>query len=63
MGRLAGYEGYVTGEHFPPDHPFWEKPLQYWDVNLDGVRWAYIASVFSARLMVGQRSGFSFSRV
>ncbi len=53
----AGYEGYATNQHYPPLHPFWEKPIAYWDDNLIGVRWAYVASVLAARLMVPQQSG------
>lgn len=53
----AGYEGYVTNQHYPPLHPFWEKPIAYWDDNLIGVRWAYVASVLAARLMVPLRAG------
>ena len=53
----AGYEGYFNNEHYPPLHPFWQKPIAYWDANLIGVRWAYVASVWAARLMVAQRAG------
>jgi NAD(P)-dependent dehydrogenase (short-subunit alcohol dehydrogenase family) len=53
----AGYEGYATNTYPPPDHPFWERPLAFWDENLAGVRWAYVASVFAARLMVPQQRG------
>ncbi|MBK8025101.1 MAG: SDR family NAD(P)-dependent oxidoreductase [Chloroflexi bacterium] len=52
-----GYEGYSTGEHFPPDHPFWLKPLSYWDENLVGLRWAYVAGVLAARRMTEKRAG------
>ncbi len=48
----AGYEGYVDGRHLPPQVPFWDKPLTYWDENLAGVRWAYAASWYAAPLMV-----------
>lgn len=53
----AGYEGYVTGKHMPPGFSFWEKPMSYWDDNMDGLRWAYIASWFAAKRMVERRSG------
>jgi NAD(P)-dependent dehydrogenase (short-subunit alcohol dehydrogenase family) len=53
----AGYEGYHNDTHFAPDYPFWLKPVSYWDDNLAGVRWAYVASVFAAKLMVEQRGG------
>jgi NAD(P)-dependent dehydrogenase (short-subunit alcohol dehydrogenase family) len=52
-----GYEGYSTGEHFPQFHPFWQKPLHYWDENMDGVRWAYITTALAAAHMVKQASG------
>jgi dehydrogenase/reductase SDR family protein 1 len=53
----AGYEGYVTGKHMPPNFPFWEKPMSYWDDNLNGLRWAFIASWFAAKRMVERRGG------
>jgi NAD(P)-dependent dehydrogenase (short-subunit alcohol dehydrogenase family) len=53
----AGYEGYATGKHLPPSVPFWEKPLSFWDENLDGVRWAYVASWHAARRMAERGSG------
>ncbi|MEO8396968.1 MAG: SDR family NAD(P)-dependent oxidoreductase, partial [Chloroflexota bacterium] len=51
----AGYEGYVTGKHMPPGFSFWKKPMSYWDDNLDGLRWTYIASWHAAQRMVEQR--------
>jgi NAD(P)-dependent dehydrogenase (short-subunit alcohol dehydrogenase family) len=53
----AGYEGLHTMTDFPLEQPFWERRLSYWDDNLFGVRAAYIASVFAARLMVPQQRG------
>jgi dehydrogenase/reductase SDR family member 1 len=53
----AGYEGYSTGTHFPPNHPFWQKPLSYWDENLVGVRWAYVSSAFAIPQMIAQGGG------
>jgi dehydrogenase/reductase SDR family member 1 len=55
----AGYEGYAPPDyrHLPPQHPFWQKPISFWDENLIGVRWAYVASGFAAPLMLAQRSG------
>lgn len=53
----AGYEGYFSNRHYAPLHPFWEKPIQYWDENLIGVRWAYVASVLAAQRMVQQQAG------
>jgi len=46
-----GYEGYSTGAAWPPNHPFWEKPVTYWDENMDGVRWAYVCTCHALRLM------------
>jgi NAD(P)-dependent dehydrogenase (short-subunit alcohol dehydrogenase family) len=53
----AGYEGYIDNRHLPPLYPFWEKPIAYWDENLIGVRWAYVASVLAAKHMVPQHAG------
>jgi dehydrogenase/reductase SDR family protein 1 len=53
----AGYEGYSDNRHFPPLTPFWEKPITFWDENIAGVRWAYVASAFAAPIMIRQRSG------
>ena len=53
----GGYEGYVTGAHQAPNTPFWDVRLPYWDENVDGVRWTYIASVLGAQAMVAQKSG------
>lgn len=47
-----GYEGYSTGEHPPPDTPTWDRALHWWDANLDGVRWAYVASALAAPLLI-----------
>ncbi len=52
-----GYEGYSTGDHFPPTHPFWEKPVQYWDDNMDGVRWAYVTTRLAVPEMITRGSG------
>lgn len=53
----AGYEGYSTGAHYPPNHPFWEKPLSYWNENLDGLRWSYVASAFAIPMMIANGGG------
>ena len=53
----AGYEGYSTGKHYAPLHPFWEKPFSYWDDNLDGVRWAYVCTWYASPFMAAQHSG------
>jgi len=53
----AGYEGYSDDRHLPPHFPFWEKPIPFWDENLAGLRWAYVASHFAAPIMVEQGGG------
>ena len=53
----AGYEGYATGEGEPPDAPFWQKPVSYWDVNLAGPRWSYVVTRSAAPAMVAAGSG------
>ena len=53
----AGYEGYADNRHPPPNAPFWNKPIDYWDENLAGLRWAYVASCHAAPIMTGQRVG------
>ncbi len=53
----AGYEGLHDGSDFPMDQTFWVRRLSYWDDNLFGLRAAYIAGVFAARIMVEQKSG------
>jgi NAD(P)-dependent dehydrogenase (short-subunit alcohol dehydrogenase family) len=53
----AGYEGLHDGSDFPLDQKFWQRRLDYWDVNLFGLRTAYVASVCASRIMVKQRNG------
>jgi NAD(P)-dependent dehydrogenase (short-subunit alcohol dehydrogenase family) len=53
----AGYEGLHDGSDFPMDQKFWVKRSSFWDDNLFGLRAAYIASIFAARMMVEQKSG------
>jgi NAD(P)-dependent dehydrogenase (short-subunit alcohol dehydrogenase family) len=53
----AGYEGLHSMTDFPMDQPFWARRLSYWDDNLFGVRAAYIASAFAARMMVEEKRG------
>jgi dehydrogenase/reductase SDR family member 1 len=53
----SGYEGYHDETHFYPGAPFWEKPLSYWDVNLDGLRWQYIASAVAAPYLIANKQG------
>lgn len=54
-----GYEGYHTGTFVWG--PFYQKPISYWDENLDGLRWAYVSSVFASKQMIGQGSGAIFN--
>jgi NAD(P)-dependent dehydrogenase (short-subunit alcohol dehydrogenase family) len=52
----AGYEGYHDGSYFPLfGRPFWELPLPRWEENLDGGRWAYVASALAAPLLIERR--------
>jgi dehydrogenase/reductase SDR family member 1 len=53
----SGYEVFHVGDYFAPDHPFWEKPLSYWNINLDGLRWTYISTALAAPQMIKQQSG------
>ncbi len=53
----AGYEGLHDGSDFPLEQRFWQRRLSFWDDNLSGLRAAYIASAFAARLMVRQKHG------
>ncbi len=50
----GGYEGYATGAYPPPSVPFWERPISFWDENMDGVRWTYVTSVYAVPLIVRQ---------
>lgn len=54
-----GYEGYSTGAAWPPNHPFWEKPVTYWDENMDGLRWTYVSTCHALKMMLqeGAQSG------
>ncbi|MBN2501450.1 MAG: SDR family NAD(P)-dependent oxidoreductase [Anaerolineales bacterium] len=52
-----GYEGYHTNRYPPPLFPFWERPVTFWDENLAGVRWSYVATTLAAPLMVAQEHG------
>jgi dehydrogenase/reductase SDR family protein 1 len=53
----SGYEVFHVGEYFPPDSLFWKKPLSYWNINLDGLRWSYLSSYFAIPMMAEQKSG------
>jgi dehydrogenase/reductase SDR family member 1 len=54
----GGYERMEHDGEFTWLKPFWEQPFWRWDAMFDGgVRAAYIASAFAARMMVEQKSG------
>ena len=54
----AGYENMREGNRFTYFKPFWEQPFWRWDAMFDsGVRAAYTASAFAARLMTRKKSG------
>jgi dehydrogenase/reductase SDR family protein 1 len=54
----GGYEKMVDGKKFTYLKPFWEQPFWRWDAMFDaGVRAAYTASAFAARLMTKKESG------
>jgi NAD(P)-dependent dehydrogenase (short-subunit alcohol dehydrogenase family) len=54
----GGYERMEHDGQFTWLKPFWEQPLWRWDEMFDGgVRAAFVASAFAARMMTGQMSG------
>jgi dehydrogenase/reductase SDR family member 1 len=54
----GGYEQMREGNRFTYFKPFWEQPFWRWDAMFDsGVRAAYIASAFAARMMTKKKSG------
>lgn len=54
----GGYERMEHDGEFTWLKSFWEQPLWRWDAMFDGgVRAAYVASAFAARMMVEQQSG------
>jgi NAD(P)-dependent dehydrogenase (short-subunit alcohol dehydrogenase family) len=54
----GGYEQMVHDGEFTFFHPFWSQPFWRWDAMFQGgVRAAYVASAFAARMMVEQKSG------
>jgi dehydrogenase/reductase SDR family protein 1 len=54
----GGYERMVEGGRFTWPAPFWEQPTWRWDAMLTaGVRAAFIASQYAARMMVPARDG------
>lgn len=54
----GGYEQMVHDGQFTWFKPFWEQPFWRWDAMFDGgVRAAFVASAFAARMMSEQKSG------
>ncbi len=50
---------FIVVDELTSGRPFWDLPLSNWDDMIDvGTRSAYVASVFAARTMVPQGSGF-----
>jgi dehydrogenase/reductase SDR family protein 1 len=54
----GGYENMREGRTLTFFKPFWEQPFWRWDAMFDaGVRAAYTASAFAARMMIKKKSG------
>src|SRR5215207_510673 len=54
----GGYEQMEHDGEFTWLKPFWSQPFWRWDAMFDGgVRAAYVASAFAARMMIEQESG------
>jgi NAD(P)-dependent dehydrogenase (short-subunit alcohol dehydrogenase family) len=54
----GGYERMEHDKRFTWLNPFWEQPFWRWDAMFDGgVRAAFTASAFAARMMVEQQTG------
>lgn len=54
----GGYERMVEDGRFTWGAPFWEQPRWRWDAMITaGVRSAFVASQFAARIMVPERRG------
>jgi NAD(P)-dependent dehydrogenase (short-subunit alcohol dehydrogenase family) len=54
----GGYEQMVHDGEFTWLKPFWEQPFWRWDAMFQGgVRAAFVASAFAARMMVEQQTG------
>jgi len=54
----GGYEQMEHNGEFTWLKPFWEQPFWRWDAMFDGgVRAAFVASAFAARVMVEQQNG------
>jgi dehydrogenase/reductase SDR family protein 1 len=49
---------YTTDIGPPEDRPFWELPIEIWDLMHDvGLRSSYVASIYAARMMVPRGRG------
>jgi NAD(P)-dependent dehydrogenase (short-subunit alcohol dehydrogenase family) len=54
----GGYEQMIHDGEFTFFNPFWSQPFWRWDAMFQGgVRAAYVASAFAARIMAEQKSG------
>jgi dehydrogenase/reductase SDR family member 1 len=54
----AGYERMEQDGQFTWPNPFWDQPFWRWDAMFqDGVRAAFVAGAFAARMMVRQNKG------
>lgn len=53
----GGYEGYHADTYPPPDVPFWERPISFWDENLRGVRWTYVSTWHAVPLLIAAGHG------
>ena len=54
----GGYERMVENGQFTWTVPFWQQPLHRWTGMIDaGVRAAFVAGAYAARIMTAQRSG------
>jgi dehydrogenase/reductase SDR family member 1 len=48
----GGYEGYHNNTYPPPHFTFWERPVSFWDENMDGLRWTYVTTTYAAPLLI-----------
>lgn len=55
----GGYEQMFSGDgEYIWENPFWEQPLDYWDLMFaSGVRAHYVNSHYAAKLMTSQKDG------
>ena len=53
-----GYEGWHNRTYHAPSVPFWERGISFWDDNLVGVRWTYVATILAIPMMIEQEAGF-----